>query len=205
MFRTMRMQRFLAIFPKRLHGEVIATLHEQGIVQFKEVAEPEIGRMTVSEEIYKLSSLLNRLKEIQEFVGPSHKVVEIEEETSAATIARAEKLLKAIETKFNSLRDIEIKLNDKKIELITKMEVLKKFVEIESPLSYLKTTDEIRTLAGSVAAERVNEFANEISASLDYKVFITFFGKGKKKNFITVCRTKDQQKLLPILYRFGVE
>ncbi|MEM3421331.1 MAG: V-type ATPase 116kDa subunit family protein [Candidatus Hadarchaeum sp.] len=205
MFRTMRMQRFLAIFPRRLYGEVIATLHEQGIVQFKEVTEPEIGRMAVGEEVYKLSSLLNRLKEIQEFVGPSNKVVEVEEETSTATIAKAEKLLKAIEAKFNSLRETESKLSEKKIELITKMEVLKKFVEIESPLSYLKTTDEIRTLAGSVAAELVQELSNEITAALDYKVFITFFGKGKKKNFITVCRTKDQQKLLPILYRFGVE
>lgn len=205
MFRTMRMQRFRAIFPKRLHEEVIAVLHEAGIIQFKEVDVPEIGRMTISDEIYKLSSLLNKLKEIQEFVGHSHKVIEVEEETSAATITKAEKLLKAVEAKFNSLKEIESRLNDEKIELTTKMEALKRFVEIESPLSYLKTTDEIRTVAGSIAAERTQEFSDEINTALNYKVFITFFGKGKKKTFIAVCRSKDQQKLLPILYRFGVE
>ncbi|MGQ9788006.1 MAG: V-type ATP synthase subunit I [Candidatus Hadarchaeaceae archaeon] len=203
MFRTLRMQRFRAIFPKRLHEEVIAALHEAGIVQFKEVNEPEIGRMVISDEVYKLSSLLNKLKEIQDFVGNSHKVIEVEEETNV--MVRAEKLLKVTEAKFNSLREIKNKLNDEINELTSKLEVLKSLEEIDYPLSYLKTTEETRTIAGSIASERTQEFFNEINTALEYKVFINFFGKGKKKTFIAIFRTKDQQKLLPILYRFGAE
>lgn len=205
MFRTARMQRFRAIYPKRLHEDIIASLHEAGIAQFKEVTAPEIERMTIGEEIHQLSSLLAELREIQEFLGPPQKVVEVEEISCAQLIARAEKLLKTIKPKFDSLRGTENELNSKKSELTAQIEVLKKFVEIESPLSYLRSTDEIKTIVGSIPGERAQEFLKEVNVTLEHKVFATVLGKEKKVTFIIICRARDQTKLLPVLYRFGAE
>jgi len=85
-FKTARMQKFRMIFLQQAHDSVVAGLHEAGVVQLKEITELEVARRAVGEEVYELSSLLGKFREMQEFLGPSRKPVEVEELTYTQTL-----------------------------------------------------------------------------------------------------------------------
>lgn len=205
MFKTARMQKFRVIFLQQAYDSVVAGLHEAGVVQLKEITELEVARRAVGEEVYELSSLLAKFREMQEFLGPSRKPVEVKELTYAQTLEGAKRLLERLEPRLSVLKAKGEELNKTKQELLAQIELLKNFREIEFSLSYLRSTDEIQVTVGWIAEERVREFADAAMELLGQKVFVVVFGEGKRRILVAACRARDQQKLLPLLYRFEME
>jgi len=205
MFKTARMQKFRAIFLQQAHDSVVARLHEAGVVQLKEISELEVARRAVREEVYALSSLLAKFREMQEFLGPSLKPVEVGEFTYAQTLKEAKRLLARLEPRLSTLKAKSEELDKKRQELLAQMEVLENFREIKFSLSYLRSTDEIQVKVGWIAEERIREFSDAAREILGQKVFVSMFGKGERRILIAAYRARDQQKLLPMLYRFEIE
>ena len=205
MFKTARMQKFRVIFLQQAHDSVVAGLHEAGVVQLKEITELEVARRAVGEEAYELSSLLAKFREMQEFLGPSRKPVEVKELTYAQTLKRAKRLLERLEPRLSALKAKSEELDKKRQELLAQMELLENFREMKFSLSYLRSTDEIQVTVGRIAEERIREFSDAAREILGQKVCVAVFGKGKRRILIIACRAREQQKLLPVLYRFEIE
>ncbi|MCK4405321.1 MAG: hypothetical protein KAV43_02280, partial [Hadesarchaea archaeon] len=206
MFKTARMQKFRVIFLQQAHDSVVAGLHEAGVVQLKEITELEVARKALDEEVYEISSLLAKFREAQEFLGPPPgRPVEIEELPYGQTLKQAQKFLERFEPKLNALKTKKEELSQRKQELLAQMEMLRSFWEIKFPLSYLRSTDEIHVVVGRIAEERVQEFSDAVREALGHKVFVTVLGKGKQRILIAACRTGEQPKLSPVLYRHDVE
>ncbi len=199
------MQKFRAIFLQQAHDSVVAKLHEAGVVQLKEISELEIGRKAVKEELYEFSSLLAKFREMQEFLGPSRKPVEVEELTYAQTLKEAERLLERLEPKVITLKTKSEELDKRRQELLAQIEVLKNFKEIKFSLSYLQSTDETQVKVGWIAEEQIRKFSDAAMEILEGKVFVEVFGEGGRRILVAVYRTRDQQKLLPLFYRFEIE
>ena len=206
MFKTARMQKFRAIFLQQARDDVVAGLHEAGVVQLKEISELEVAQKAIGEEIYDISSLLAKFREMREFLGPPlGKPVKTEELPYGQTLKRAKKFLDRFEPKLNALKAKKEELDQKKQELLAQMELLRSFREIKFPLSYLRSTDEIHVVVGQIDEERVPEFSDAAREALGRKVFVAVLGKGKRRILIVACRTGEQPKLSPVLYRHEVE
>jgi V/A-type H+-transporting ATPase subunit I len=199
------MQKFRVLFLQQAHDSVVAGLHEAGVVQLKEISELEVARRAIGEEVYELSSLLARFREMHEFLGPSRKPVEVRELTYAQTLKKAKKFLDKFEPKLNALKARKEELDRKKQELFAQMEILRSFWEIKFPLGYLRSTDEIYIVVGRITEERVQEFSDAVREALGHKVLVAVLGKGKQRILILACRTGEQPKLSPVLYRYDVE
>ena len=206
MFKTARMQKFRTIFLQQARDDVVAGLHEAGVVQLKEISELEVARKAIGEEIYEISSLFAKFREMREFLGPPlGKPVKTEELPYEQTLKRAKKFLDKFEPKLNALKAKKEGLDQRKQELLAQMELLRSFQEIKFSLSYLRSTDEIHVVVGQIDEERVLEFSDAAREALERKVFVAVLGKGKRRILIVACRTGDQQKLSPVLYRHEVE
>ncbi len=206
MFKTARMQKFRAIFLQQARDDTVAGLHEAGVVQLKEISELEVARRAIGEEIYEISSLLAKFRESQEFLGPPlGKPVKTEELSYEQILKKAKKFLDRFEPKLSDLKAKKEELGQRRQELLAQMEMLRSFIEIKFPLSYLRSTDEIYVVVGRIAEERVQEFSDAAKEALERKVFVAVLGKGKQRILIAACRTVEQSKLSPVLYRHEVE
>ena len=207
MLKTARMRKFRALVLQRTHDQVLAGLHEAGVVQLKEISELELTRKALSDELYEVSSLLGKLRDIQEFLGPPPRVrpKRIRELTYQETLKSARSLLEKLEPKVSMLKAEGKALGEGKQALLAQAEVLQELEEIKFPLKYIRPTKEIHVTTGRIAEEKVGGFIESARNSLSQKVFTTVLGKGKKRIVIVVCRVRDQPKLLPVLYRYEME
>jgi V/A-type H+-transporting ATPase subunit I len=201
------MQKFRAVVSQRTSDAVVAQLHEAGVVQLKEISELEVTRKALGEEVYEISSLLTKFKEIQEFLKARKygRPVRVKELAYERILKDAKKLLSRLEPKLNILRVKNKELSGKKQKLLAQREVIENFRAIKFPLKYLRSTDEIYVVVGQIAEERAPEFSRSARDALADRVFVSSVGKGKMRIVIVACRTKDQLKLSPLLYRYEVE
>jgi V/A-type H+-transporting ATPase subunit I len=207
MLKTARMRKFRAIVLQRAHDQVVAKLHGAGVVQLKEVSGVEVTRKALGDEFYEMSSLLGKLREIQEFLGTPPKVrpKRVREFSYQQTLKSAESLFKKLESRVNKLRSKTEMLDEEKQVLLAQVEVLEEIGEIRFPLRYLRPSEEIHIAAGRIAEEKARDFLKSVRGSLEQRVFAVAVGKGKKRIVIVACRTQDKPKLLPVLYRYEVE
>ncbi len=200
------MQKFRVIFPTQAREKVIARLHEAGVVQLKEISEMEVARRTIGEEVFELSSLLAKFREMGGFLGmPSGKPAIVKELTFEQTLKLAKKSFAKLEPKVVELREKSDRLSQEHQNLLAKIEVLRGFREIEFSLTYLRSTDEVNVTVGRIADEQVEEFFNAAREALAQRVFASSVGAGKIRTVIVACRAQDYQKLSPALYRYEVE
>lgn len=206
MFKTARMQKFRVIFPQRVHDKVVAGLHEAGVAQLKEISELEVARKVIGEEMFELSSLLTKFKEMEEFLGPSAgKPTSVKEMTFEQTSKLAKKSLGKLEPKVKQLKGECDRLTQEHQNLLAQIEMLEGFREIRFPLRYLRSTDEIHVTVGRIAEEQVKEFFGSAKEALAQRVFTSTIGVGKRRTVVVACRARDYQKLSPVLYRYEVE
>ncbi|MDI6883801.1 MAG: V-type ATP synthase subunit I [Hadesarchaea archaeon] len=206
MFKTARMKKFRVIFHRRAHDDVVARLHEAGVIQLKEITELEVTRKAVGEEVYELSSLLTKFKEMEEFLGPaSGKPTTVKQLTFEQTLKLAKKGIGKLGPKVTQLKEKSDGLEKERQDLLAQIGVLEKFREIRFPLRYLRSTDEIRVAVGYIAEERVKEFFAAVKEALARRVFTSTIGAGKRRIVVVACRAQDQQKLSPVFYRYEVE
>jgi len=206
MLKTARMQKFRTVVSQRARDVTVARLHEEGVVQLKEISELEVTRKALGEEVYEISSLLAKFKEIQEFLKARQygRPVRVKELTYERILKDTKKLLSKLEPKLNILRAKNRDLNEKKQELLAQKEIIENFREIKFPLKYLRSTGEIYVVVGRIAEERVLEFSRSARDALAQRVFIASVGKGKTRIVAVACRAQDQLKLSPLLYRYEV-
>ncbi|GAI37545.1 unnamed protein product, partial [marine sediment metagenome] len=149
-------------------------------------------RRAIGEEIYEISSLLAKFRESQEFLGPPlGKPVKTEELPYEQILKKAKKFLDRFEPKLSDLKAKKEELGQRRQELLAQMEMLRSFIEIKFPLSYLRSTDEIYVVVGRIAEERVQEFSDAAKEALKRKVFVAVLGKGKQRILIAACRTVE--------------
>jgi V/A-type H+-transporting ATPase subunit I len=205
-FKPKRVKKFRVIFHRRVHDAVVANLHEAGVVQLKEITELETARRKITEEIYRLSSLLSKFREMEEFLGrPRVKPATVREQAFVQTVSEAEKSLERLEPKVTVLKEKSEKLRQQHQVLLTQLELLEKFEEVRAPLFYLRSTEEIKVVVGSIAEEGVEGFLGAVEETMQGRVFASATGAGKRRIVIVACRAKEHQKLSPLLYRFEVE
>jgi V/A-type H+-transporting ATPase subunit I len=206
MFKPKKVKKFRVIFHQRMHDNVIANLHEAGVIQLKEITELETARKKVTEEIHRLSSLLSKFKEMEEFLGrPPLKPVTVKEHTFEQILNKAEKSLEKLEPKVGTLRERNEKLKQQQQTLLAQLELLHRLEAVRAPLSCLRSTEEIKVTVGTIAEENVDGFLMEVEKDMAGVVFASSAGAGKRRIVIVACRAKDYQKLSPLLYRFEVE
>ena len=205
MLKTARMMKFRAIFPQAVRERVISGLHEAGVVQLKEISEVEVARGAVGEEVYELSALIAKFREMHEFLGPPAKPIVSAELTYAQTLEKARKLLSKVEPKLKALESRSEELARRREELLSQKELFENFRDIEFPLDYLSSTEKIQIVVGRIAHERVRGFCDSAMETLEKKVFVAAVGKGAERILIVACRAEDRPKLSPLFYVHEVE
>ncbi|MFN4133169.1 MAG: V-type ATP synthase subunit I [Candidatus Hadarchaeales archaeon] len=206
MLRPAKIVKFRAIYHRRFHERIIAKLHEEGVIQLKEVKDPEIQRKVVQEEISEISELLARFEEITEILQPRLKEPVIVKERPTRDIAfQARKILEKIEPKIARLREKRDALQKEREEIESGLALIQKIMGLHIPLKYLHSTEEIKIFVGEIPEENLAQFMAEARAALQEKIFISTTPAGKKRMVVIACRLKDSQSILPAIYRFGVE
>lgn len=206
MFKTARMLKFRVIIPQRVQEKVVGVLHEAGVVQIKEISELEVVRRALGKEAFELSSLIAKFKEMEEFLGPpTGKPITVKELTFEQTVKLARKSLEKIEPRVKQIKEKCDRLAQQHQSLTDQIKMLEDFKELEFPLEYLRSTDEIHITVGRIALEEVKEFIGAVEEALAQRVFTSTIGVGKRRIVIVACRTRDHHKLLPVLYRYEVE
>lgn len=206
MLRPVKMLKLRAIYHRRFHERVVTRLHEEGIVQLKEVKDPELMRRQVQEEVSEISSLLSRFEEIVGFLQPEvRRPVAIREMPAKELISRAKETLEKIEPKLAKLKGRRELLLKEREALESKLALVEKLAELGVPLEYLRSTEEVRVFVGNISEESLPQFLAEAATTLQGKIFTHTTPAGKRRVLLVACRSKDSQPILPLIYRFGVE
>jgi V/A-type H+-transporting ATPase subunit I len=205
MLRPRRMLRFRALFPLRFRDRVLEALHERGAVQLREVSEAAVGRRPPSAELQALSSLLLRLREIQEVLGPPPRPVYVGPLSREEVARRAERLLSRLEGRWRALRSELEEVEGRKEELLKRKQLLEELRELDLPLSLLRPTEGVHVVVGRIPAQAVEGFLREVREAMGERVVAGSAGRGDRRIVVVACRAGEKQRLSPLLYRFEVE
>jgi len=201
------MQKFQAVILQSARDDVVSQLHEAGIVQLRETTQPEFVKKEPSDDYYDTTRLLTKFKEIQHVLGspPPKRSIEAKELPHDQMVSAAKKTLEKIEPKLVALDARRKEISAEKQKLLAQREALKDFLEVKFSLQYLRSTKEFYVHVGRISEEKVKELSIAVKEALSQKVFFEVLGKGEKRTVIIVCRSRDQPKLAPVLYRFEIE
>jgi len=207
MLKTARMRKFRTIILQQTRERAVAGLHEAGVAQLKETVEAEVARGAIAEEVYELSSLAGKLREILGFIGPPPpaRPAEVRELPHEQLVASTKQLLSKLEPRVGPLRKELQEIEERRKSLLAQLEMLEFFREFRAPLRYLQPTDELYVVVGIIAEEKAEVFVGEAREVLGHRVVASIVGKGKRRVVIAACRRRDEAKLLPVLYRHEVE
>jgi hypothetical protein len=164
------MLRFRALFPLRFRDRVLEALHERGAVQLREVSEAAVGRRPPSAELQALSSLLLRLREIQEVLGPPPRPVYVGPLSREEVARRAERLLSRLEGRWRALRSELEEVEGRKEELLKRKQLLEELRELDLPLSLLRPTEGVHVVVGRIPAQAVEGFLREVREAMGERV-----------------------------------
>ena len=201
------MQKFQAVILQSERDDVVSQLHEAGIVQLRETTQPEFVRKELGDDFYDTSRLLAKFKEIQHVLGsPSPKrLIEAKELPHDQMVSAAKKTLEKIEPRLAALEARRKEISTENQKLLAQREALKDFLEVKFSLQYLRSTEEFYVHVGHIPNEKVKELSMAVKEALSQKVFFEVLGKREKRTVIIICRSRDQPKLAPVLYRFEIE
>ena len=201
------MQKFQAVILQSVRDDVVSQLHEAGIVQLRETTQPEFVKKELGDDFYDTSRLLTKFKEIQSILGPRpiKRSIKTKELPHDQMVKAAKKTLEKLEPKLTALEARRKEILIERQKLLAQKEALKDVLEVKFSLQYLRSTEEFYVHVGHISKENVKEFSIAVNEALSQKVFFEVLGKGEKRTVIIVCRTRDQPKLAPVLYRFEVE
>jgi V/A-type H+-transporting ATPase subunit I len=202
------MQKFQAVILQSARDDVVSQLHEAGIVQLRETTQPEFVRKALSDDYYDIFRLLKKFKEIQSILGPPplKRLIETKEPPHEQIVKAAKKTIEKLEPKLTVLETRRKEISAEKQKLLAQRDTLKDFLDVEFPLKYLYSTEEFHVHIGRVSEKKIKELHMALEEALSQKVFFGILGKvGEKRTVIIVCRSRDQPKLAPVLYRFEVE
>ncbi len=201
------MQKFQAVILQSARDDVVSQLHEAGIVQLRETTQPEFVKKALGDDFYDTFRLLTKFKEIQSILGspPLKRPIEIKELPHDQMVKAAKKTLEKIEPKLTALEAKRKEISAERQRLLAQKEALKDFLDVKFSLQYLRSTEEFHVHVGLASKEKVKGLSAAVKEALSQKVFFEVLGKGEKRTVIVVCRSRDQPKLAPVLYRFEVE
>jgi V/A-type H+-transporting ATPase subunit I len=202
------MHKFRAIILQRDRGAAIANLHEAGVVQLREVSSADVGRRAIGDELFRISALIGELRDYQCFLDLSRFMkspAAVEEVSHEKVLRSAEKIVKKLGPRVSAFKGKFSEIERKKQDLLEKLRALEGLRDVEIPLKYLRSTDEIFVTVGRVSIEKLQDFLSSAEESLERKIFARAFGAADKRVVVCACRKKDQHKILPLIYRFDVE
>jgi V/A-type H+-transporting ATPase subunit I len=201
------MQKFQAVILQSARDDVVSQLHEAGIVQLRETTQPEFVKKALGDDFYDTFRLLTKFKEIQSVLGspPLKRPIEAKELPYDQMVKATKKTLEKLEPKLTALEARRKEISIEKQKLLAQREALKDFLEVKFSLQYLRSTEEFHVHVGHISKEKVKELPIAVKEALSQKVFFEVLGKGEKRTVIIVCRSRDQPKLAPVLYRFEIE
>jgi V/A-type H+-transporting ATPase subunit I len=201
------MQKFQAVVLQSARDDVVSQLHEAGIVQLREITQPEFVKKELGDDFYDTFRLLTKFKEIQSILGPQpiKRSIETKELPHDQMVNAAKKTLEKLEPKLVALEARRKEISIERQKLLAQREALKDFLEVKFSLQYLRSTEEFYVHVGHISKEKIKELSIAVKEALSQKVFFEVLGKGEKRTVIIVCRSRDQPKLAPVLYRFDIE
>ncbi len=207
MFKTARMQKFRVVVLQSERDDVVSRLHEAGIVQIKEAVEPELVRKALGDEFFEVSALLAKLEGMRTVLGAPglKRPLKVKERTREQVVREAKRTIEKLGPRLEALGAKRKEIESEGQKLLTQREALKDFLEVKFSLQYLHPTDEFYVAIGRVSEDVVGEFIATARETLSQKVIAAMLGKGEKKSVVVACRVRDQPKLAPVLYRYGVE
>jgi len=206
-FKTARMQKFQAVILQSARDDAVSQLHEAGIVQLRETTQPEFVKKELGDDFYDTFRLLTKFKEIQSILGPQpiKRSIETKELPHDQMVKAAKKTLEKLEPKLTALEARHKEISIEKQKLLAQKKALKDVLEVKFSLQYLRSTEEFYVHVGHISKEKIKELSMIVKEALSQKVFFEVLGKSEKRTVIIVCRSRDQPKLAPVLYRFEIE
>jgi len=201
------MQKFQAVILQSARDDAVSQLHEAGIVQFRETTQPEFVKKELGDDFYDTSRLLTKFKEIQSVFGSPlpKRSIRTKELPHDQMVNTAKKTLEKLEPKLTTLEARRKEISIEKQKLLAQREALRDFLEVKFSLQYLRSTEEFYVHVGHISKEKVKELSIAVKEALSQKVFFEVLGNREKRTVIIICRSRDQPKLAPVLYRFEIE
>ncbi|MEM2874774.1 MAG: V-type ATP synthase subunit I [Candidatus Hadarchaeales archaeon] len=200
------MRKVRLVFLKSDSGGVIGALHDAGVVQLKEISEPGLDRMTISEKFDEISSLLSRFREMEAVVGgDGSKPLPVTDRGLSGSLEIARKLEGKVGPEISALKEKIGALERKKAELNARLDAARKITEVGVELKYLRPTKRVWVAVGNVAEESLEELRRDLDSALSERVIFQDFGHGRRRLVLIVCLASDREKISPLLYRHEVE
>lgn len=207
MLRPAKMEGFRAIIPQSKRENALASLHEKGIAQFREVTIKDLEKEELVEEFYEINSVIGRLEEAKEFFHTEDldTTIKVEDQSLDSLLGSAKDLLGEIEPKKDKLESELMEVRERKDDFFARKDTVQKLSDIDIPLGYLRSTGKVEIVVGQIGEEELEEFLSVIEEEVSGKVFAAKFGTGATRLVVLVCRKGFVSDLRPIQYRFGVE
>jgi len=207
MFKPAKMKKVQAVVLRSARDEVISQLHGAGVIQLKETAHSDFIKKALGEEFHEVSDILSKLKDIQSELkadGP-RRPIPTKEYSHEKMVKNTKKIVEKLEPEVATIRERRQEIMKERQKLLNQVDALHDFMEIKFPLKYIHSTDEFYIAAGRISEDNVEEFTAAANEALQSKVLVNVLGREETKTLVVACRTRDQQKLVPLIYRFGVE
>jgi len=207
MFKPAKMKKVQAVVLQSARDEVVSKLHEMGVIQLRETSHSDFIKRALGEDFQEVSGLLSKLKDIQSELGASgsSRPTPVKEYPHEKIVKNAKKIVEKLEPEVAEIRERRQEIMNERQTLLNQTDALHDFMEIEFPLEYIHSTEEFYVAAGRISEENLEEFTAAANDALQSKVLVKFLGRGERKTLVVACRVRDQSKLTPLIYRFGVE
>ncbi len=207
MFKPAKMKKVKIVVLQSYRDSVVSRLHSLGMIQLKESSTPEFVKKAVGDEFREISETISRLGEAQSVLGkirPKHPI-KVKEHSVEKTIKNARKTLERIEPKVKSIVERRQGLSKEQQKLLGQIETLHVFSSVKFPLKYLNSTEEFYISVGRISSDVFEEFSAAAAEALESKILVRPIVKGETQTILIACRRRDQPKLAPVIYRYGVE
>ena len=206
MLHPVPVKRITIVFHKTKQDKLVSALHEAGIVQLREATSVEAVKRKIQQEVSQLAELLSKLSEMEELLGVyKGRPRPVTEQSLEQILQEAQRVIKRIEPKMRKYRESREKISEELQNLKEQLSVLKPFEELRLPLRYLRPSQHLHVVVGFLDEDLLEGFASAVSKTFDGRAVVFPIARTKRTPIVVVCRAEHKQKLLPLLYRFGVE
>lgn len=206
MLYPVSVKKITLVFHKNRQEEVIAALHEAGVLQLKKASLGEETRKQIGQQLDALQILESKLREIEElFQTPVKRPVAVKDLSLRETLRLAERVLKRIEPKIKKYKQALDQLQQEIQNVERQISILTPFSPLPFPLERLSSGRVFHVAVGFIDHDRFEEFRNAARTTFEDRVVVQAVGVTKRLPIIVVCMEGEKRKLAPLLYRFGVE
>lgn len=219
MFRPNEMVKLEVITLNRYKDSLITYLHETGVVELREVSVETAQKDTPNEFYRKAASYSIGLSRLVEFLGSFREesgggikgfIFPEEPRKETYRYRGIENIIKDVETFLKeaepNIKNLEGRINavSTEIEKIkTEISILELLTDLNIDVSYLRGTDFLEIVAGTVEKDKYGPMLDEITRALEGKV--AYVSRESRGAYLVVIATlrRDFDRINPILAKYS--